>query len=181
MWLSVPSHPLYFSTVPASRAEQAADSCTLEQREWLGNLFTDTWILYFSPICCRVSAICGVYVTFTPHHSGNCFWQMICLGCYYYCQSKVLEGCSVSVSLPLQLILCYCVEWNGKKKTQFKHGPVLQNTSSITNTLSLWFISGPWAISPHTGSLFIIFNYTGRASVSANTCWALLLQSPSRQ
>lgn len=76
------------------------------------------------------------------------------------------------------MLLCR-MKW--EKKPQFKHGPVLQNTSSITNTLSLWFISGPWAISPHTGSLFIIFNYTGRASVSANTRWALLLQSPSRQ
>lgn len=76
------------------------------------------------------------------------------------------------------MLLCR-MKW--EKNPQFKHGPVLQNTSSITNTLSLWFISGPWAISPHTGSLFIIFNYTGRASVSANTRWALLLQSPSRQ
>lgn len=96
-----------FSIIPACCAEQAVDSCALDRWEWLSNLFTDIWILYFSTICCGVEAICGVYVIFTHRYINNWFWQGFCLGCYYYCQSKDLaltRRLLHSISLWLQLI-----------------------------------------------------------------------------
>ncbi len=89
-----------FSIIPACLAEQAVDSCALDQQEWLNNLFTDIWILYYSSILCGVEAICGVNVRLTHHYFNNWFWQwsLFVLAVIINVSQKIQsgrEGCSV--------------------------------------------------------------------------------------